>query len=100
MYSLNPKVIKENKLLYVCLSGNMVAAIAYQIYVNYLFNIIEGTLQIKDYIIPVAIIGLAAAVGSVLVSTAMDKVGKSTFSIPPLLPGSSVVWLFGVLSFS
>ena len=90
VYSLNPKVIKENKSLYVCLSGNMVAAIAYQIYVNYLFNIIEGTLQIKDYIVPVAIIGLAAAVGSVLVSTAMDKVGKSTFSIPPLLPGSSV----------
>ena len=79
VYSLNPKVIKENKLLYVCLSGNMVAAIAYQIYVNYLFNIIEGTLQIKDYIVPVAIIGLAAAVGSVLVSTAMDKVGKKHF---------------------
>ena len=95
VYSLNPKVIKENKLLYVCLSGNMVAAIAYQIYVNYLFNIIEGTLQIKDYIVPVAIIGLAAAVGSVLVSTAMDKVGKKHFFYPTIIAGiigCVVIW--------
>ena len=73
----------------------MVAAIAYQIYVNYLFNIIEGTLQIKDYIVPVAIIGLAAAVGSVLVSTAMDKVGKKHFFYPTIIAGiigCVVIW--------
>lgn len=46
-YSLKPSVIKKNKMLYVCLAGNMVSAVAYQVYVNYLFNIVEGTLKIK-----------------------------------------------------
>ena len=41
IYSLKPSTIKQNKMLYICLSGNMVSAIAYQVYVNYLFNIVE-----------------------------------------------------------
>lgn len=94
-YSLNPKVIKENKMLYICLSGNMISAIAYQIYVNYLFNIVEGTLQIKDYIIPVGIIMVVAAVLSVVISTAMDKYGKKHFYYPTIAAGvigSIIVW--------
>lgn len=94
-YSLNPKVIKENKMLYICLSGNMISAIAYQIYVNYLFNIVEGTLQIKDYIIPVGIIMVVAAVLSVVISTAMDKYGKKHFYYPTIaagIIGSIIVW--------
>ena len=30
-YSLKPSVIKKNKMLYVCLAGNMVSAVAYQV---------------------------------------------------------------------
>ncbi len=78
-YSLQPKVIKKNKMLYICLAGNMFSAIAYQVYVNYLFNIVEGTLGITDYIIPVGIIMVVAAVISVIVSSAMDKHGKKHF---------------------
>ncbi|MCM1285344.1 MAG: MFS transporter [Acetobacter sp.] len=94
-YSLQPKVIKENKMLYVCLAGNMVSAIAYQIYVNYLFNIVEGTLGITDYIIPVGIIMVISAVGSVIVSSAMDKYGKKHFYYPTIIAGiigCIVVW--------
>ncbi len=94
-YSLQPNVIKENKMLYVCLAGNMVSAIAYQVYVNYLFNIVEGTLKIKNYIIPVGIIMVAAAVGSVLVSSAMDKKGKKHFYYPTIIAGivgCIVIW--------
>ncbi|MCM1115787.1 MAG: MFS transporter [Clostridium sp.] len=86
-YSLQPKVIKQNKMLYICLAGNMVSAVAYQIYVNYLFNIVEGTLKIKDYIIPVGIIMVVAAVISVIVSTAMDKYGKKHFYYPTIAAG-------------
>lgn len=86
-YSLQPRVIKENKMLYICLAGNMVSAIAYQVYVNYLFNIVEGTLKIKNYIIPVGIIMVVAAVGSVVISVAMDKHGKKNFYYPTIIAG-------------
>lgn len=86
-YSLQPKVIKQNKMLYICLAGNMVSAIAYQIYVNYLFNIVEGTMKIKNYIIPVGIIMVVAAVISVIVSSAMDKYGKKHFYYPTIIAG-------------
>ena len=86
-YSLQPKVIKENKMLYICLAGNMFSAIAYQIYGNYLFNLIEGTLGITDYIIPVAVIMIVAAVSSVIISSAMDKYGKKHFYYPTIIAG-------------
>ena len=34
-YSLKPSTIKKNKMLYVCLSGYMIASIGYQVYINY-----------------------------------------------------------------
>lgn len=86
-YSLQPKIIKQNKMLYICLAGNMISACAYQIYVNYLFNIVEGTLKITNYIIPVAIIMVVAAVGSVIISAAMDKHGKKHFYYPTIIAG-------------
>ena len=94
-YSLQPKVIRENKMLYICLAGNMVSAIAYQIYVNYLFNIVEGTMGIRDYIIPIGIIMVVAAVVSVIVSSAMDKYGKKHFYYPTIIAGvvgCIIVW--------
>lgn len=94
-YSLQPKIIKENKMLYVCLAGNMVSAIAYQVYVNYLFNIVEGTLKIKNYIITVGIIMVVAAIGSVIISALMDKFGKKHFYYPTIIAGivgCIVIW--------
>ena len=86
-YSLQLNVIKENKMLYVCLAGNMVSAIAYQVYINYLFNIVEGTLKISNYIIPVGIIMVVAAVASVIISGLMDKYGKKHFYYPTIIAG-------------
>lgn len=86
-YSLKPNVIKKNKMLYVCLAGNMVSAVAYQVYVNYLINIVEGTLKIKNYIIPVGIIMVVAAIGSVIISALMDKYGKKHFYYPTIIAG-------------
>jgi MFS family permease len=87
VYSLKPSTIKQNKMLYICLCGNMVSAIAYQIYINYLFNIVEGTLKIKNYIIPIGIVMVVSAVISVIVSTAMDKYGKKNFYYPTIIAG-------------
>jgi hypothetical protein len=87
VYSLKPSTIKQNKMLYICLCGNMVSAIAYQIYINYLFNIVEGTLKIKNYIIPIGIVMVVSAIISVIVSTAMDKYGKKNFYYPTIIAG-------------
>ena len=95
-YSLQPRVIKENKMLYLCLAGNMVSSIAYQIYVNYLFNLVEGTMKIKNYIIPIGIIMLVSAVLSVIVSALMDKKGKKHFYFPTIIVGiigCIVIWI-------
>lgn len=86
-YSLQPRIIKQNKMLYICLAGNMFSAIAYQIYGSYLFNIIEGTLGVTDYIIPVAVIMVVASVSSVFISAAMDKFGKKHFYYPTIAAG-------------
>ncbi|MBR0540747.1 MAG: MFS transporter [Clostridia bacterium] len=94
-YSLQPKVIKENKMLYWCLAGNMVSAVGYQVYINYLFNIVEGTMKIKNYIIPIAVIIVVSAVGSVVISALMDKFGKKHFYYPVIIAGISgsvIVW--------
>ncbi len=94
-YSLQPKVIGQNKMLYWCLAGNMVSAVAYQIYVNYLFNIVEGTMGIKDYIVPIGVIMLLSAVISVICSSAMDKYGKKHFYYPTIIAGIAgciIVW--------
>lgn len=94
-YSLQPKVIRQNKMLYWCLAGNMVSAVAYQIYVNYLFNIVEGTMGIKNYIIPIGVIMLLSAVISVIASAAMDKFGKKHFYYPTIIAGvigCIIVW--------
>ena len=86
-YSLQLKVIKEHKMLYWCLAGNMVSAVAYQVYVNYLFNLVEGTMKISNYIIPIGIIMLVSAVLSVIISSMMDKFGKKHFYFPTIIAG-------------
>ncbi|MGN0527785.1 MAG: MFS transporter, partial [Eubacterium sp.] len=48
---------------------------------------VEGTLKIKNYIIPVGIIMVVAAVVSVMVSSAMDKYGKKHFYYPTIIAG-------------
>lgn len=95
IYSLKPSVIKQNKMLYWCLCGFMITSISYQVYVNYLFNIVEGTMKITNYIIPIGIIMLVAAVGSVVVSSLMDKYGKRKFYYPVITVGfigAVVIW--------
>ena len=95
IYSLKPSVIRQNKMLYWCLCGFMIASISYQVYVNYLFNIVEGTMKISNYIIPIGVIMLVSAVGSVVVSSLMDKYGKRKFYYPVITVGfigAVVIW--------
>ena len=84
-YSFKPSVIKENKMLYVCLLGSMFSGASIQVYQAYLINFVEKTLGITDYVIPLIVIVLSAAVISVLVGSLMDKYGKEKFYYPTII---------------
>lgn len=84
-YSFKPSVIKENKMLYVCLLGSMCSGASIQVYQSYLINFVEKTLGITDYVIPLIVIVLGSAVISVVMGNLMDKYGKEKFYYPTII---------------
>ncbi len=84
-YSFRPSVIKENKMLYVCLLGSMCSGASIQVYQSYLINFVEKTLGITNYVVPLIVIVLGSAVISVLVGNLMDKYGKEKFYYPTII---------------
>lgn len=84
-YSFRPSVIKENKMLYVCLLGSMCSGASIQVYQSYLINFVEKTLGITDYVVPLIVIVLGSAVLSVLMGNLMDKYGKEKFYYPTII---------------
>lgn len=83
-YSFRPAVIKENKMLYVCLLGSMCSGASIQVYQSYLINFVEKTLGITDYVVPLIVIVLGSAVLSVVMGNLMDKYGKEKFYYPTI----------------
>lgn len=83
-YSFKPSVIKENKMLYVCLLGSMFSGASIQVYQSYLINFVEKTLGITDYVVPLIVIVLGSAVLSVVMGNLMDKYGKEKFYYPTI----------------
>ena len=83
-YSFRPSVIKENKMLYVCLLGSMCSGASIQVYQSYLINFVEKTLGITDYVIPLIVIVLGSAILSVVMGNLMDKFGKEKFYYPTI----------------
>lgn len=84
-YSFSPSVIKENKMLYVCLIGSMCSGASIQVYQSYLINFVEKTLGITDYVIPLIVIVLGSAILSVVAGNLMDKYGKEKFYYPTIM---------------
>ncbi len=84
-YSFKPSVIKDNKMLYVCLLGSTFSGASIQVYQSYLINFVEKTLGITDYVIPLIVIVLGSAVLSVVMGNLMDKFGKEKFYYPTIL---------------
>lgn len=84
-YSFRPSVIKENKMLYVCLLGSMCSGASIQVYQSYLINFVEKTLGITDYVVPLIVIVLGSAIVSVVMGNLMDKFGKEKFYYPTII---------------
>ena len=63
----------------------MFSGASIQVYQAYLINFVEKTLGITDYVIPLIVIVLSAAVISVLVGSLTDKYDKEKFYYPTII---------------
>ncbi len=84
-YGFRPSVIKDNKMLYVCLTANCILGISQQTFFSYLINFILNTLGIKDFIVPLAIVIVLAGVFTAVSGMLYDKFGRKHFYIPFVL---------------
>lgn len=82
LYAFRPKNIKANKMIYICFLGMMFSSLAMQLWQPYMINLIQVTLGIDNYIVPVAIVIVSASLLSVLAGKLMDHFGKEKFYYP------------------
>lgn len=69
-------------MIYVCFLGMMFSGLAMQLWQPYMISLVEVTLGIENYILPIGIVVLASAVLSVLAGKVMDRFGKEKFYYP------------------
>lgn len=93
-YGFRPKVIRENKMLYITLTALCVLGIAQQVFMSYLINFVAKTLGITNYILPVGVVIVAAAAITAVTGIFFDKVGRKRFYFPLL--GLVVIGLLAV----
>ena len=60
----------------------MFSGLAMQLWQPYMISLVEVTLGIENYILPIGIVVLASAVLSVLAGKVMDRFGKEKFYYP------------------
>ena len=92
VHGFRPKVVKENKKLYLALISFMVFNIAIQVFMPYLMVYITYSINV-DFTITVAVVIVSASIITVLLGAFMDKIGKNKIIFPAL--GAAV--LGGVL---
>ncbi len=82
LYAFRPANIRANKMIYICFFGMMFSGLAMQMWQPYMISLVEVTLGIENYILPIGIVVLASAVLSVLAGKVMDRFGKEKFYYP------------------
>ena len=81
-YGFRPSVVKDNKMLYICLTASCILGISQQTFFSYLINFITNTLGIKDFIIPLAIVIVLAGGFTAVSGMLSDKLGRKHFYFP------------------
>ena len=85
VFAFRPENIRANKMIYVCFFGMMFSGLAMQMWQPYMISLVEVTLGIENYIVPIAVVVLASAVLSVAAGKVMDRFGKEKFYYPVAL---------------
>lgn len=84
-YGFSPKVVKENRMLYICLLTYCLVGIAQQTFFSYLINFVVVTLGFSDgFVIPMAVIIVGAAAVTGVSGVLCDRYGKKRFFYPLL----------------
>ncbi|MBO7292959.1 MAG: MFS transporter, partial [Clostridia bacterium] len=85
LYGFSPRVVRENKMMYVTLLASCLVGISQQTFFSYLINFVVRTLGYGDgFVIPMAVIIVGAAAvcgGTGLLS---DRLGRRRFYFPLL----------------
>lgn len=86
-YGFEIKNVKSNKMIYICFIAMLFSSLSLQMWQPYMISLFQYTLGIENYVIPIAIIVVLAAIISVLGGKLMDKFGKTNFFYPVALIG-------------
>ena len=89
-YGFRPKVIKENKKLYIVLCGFFAFNLAIQVFMPYLMVYIQEIMNIRndDFTLTFGIVLVLSCIITVIFGLFMDKIGKNKIMIPALLLAS------------
>ena len=94
-YGFRREVVKENKMMYVCLAAYCIVGISQQTFFSYLINFLVKTLGFGDaFAIPMAIIIVGSAAFTGIMGAMYDKNGRKNYYLPLL-----ALVIIGTLSF-
>lgn len=87
VYGFRPKNVKRHKMIYVCLLGMMFSGLSMQLWQPQMIMLIQYTIGLENYVLPLALVVLLSAGVAVALSKLMDKYGKEKFFIPVVVAG-------------
>lgn len=82
LYAFRPANIRANKMIYICFLGMMFSGLAMQLWQPYMISLVEVTLGIENYILPIGIVVLASAVLSVSRARPWTASARRSFITP------------------
>ena len=84
-YGFRKDIIRENKMMYICLAAYCIVGISQQTFFSYLINFLVKTLGFGDsFAIPMAIIIVGSALMTGILGVLFDKFGRKNFYVPLL----------------
>ena len=94
-YGFRRDVIRNNKMIYICLLAACIIGISQQTFFSYLINFLIVTLGLGDgFVVPMAVIIVGAAVFTAVMGILFDRKGRKNFYYPLL-----GIMILGILSF-
>lgn len=88
VYGFRPTNVKKHKMIYICLLGMMFSGLSMQLWQPQMIMLIQYTIGLENYVVPLALVVICSAVVALLISKLMDKYGKEKFFYPVVILGA------------
>ncbi|MBO2516563.1 MAG: hypothetical protein CW338_04685, partial [Clostridiales bacterium] len=83
LYGFRRNVIRENRMMYICLGAYCLIAVSQQTFFSYLINFMIKTLGYGDgFVIPMAVVIVGAAAVTGVLGILYDRLGRRHFFLP------------------